>query len=381
MSDLAEFLELVHTATTRWQSVVATGEYTVDLRAVRAGAEKIFGSQMQFPLPPGMTAMPAGIERRTFLLSARRREFVRVEQAGEDRTIAILRPDGTATRDSSGEWSFEAAVDHFRIPQGRMPIRFGGPIGGPQSFGMITMLDPAGLLGNCRFESAEAVEIDGRPALQSSGRSRPSLFPGAGINDVHMAATRVELAVDRETGILLLFSEHAGATLLVSRTLRIDEIDAAIDDELFAMPLGVEDTKELRGVERFEDPAALAASVNFGVYALYPPPSGTTPLCMRQSASSARVTYLTGFQTMATGRLVQPFSVTSVRRKGTEPEGPGESWERAEELGGSAWIWTSENDDQVRSHVRISIDDTDVELSGDFSKAEALRLALTLRRA
>ena len=317
MSDLGEFLELVHTSTTRWQSVVATGEYTVDLRAVRAGAEKIFGSQMQFPLPPGMTAMPAGIERRTFLLSARRREFVRVEQAGEDRTIAILRPDGTATRDSSGEWSFEAAVDHFRIPQGRMPIRFGGPIGGPQSFGMITMLDPAGLLGNCRFESAEAVEIDGRPALQSSGRPKPPLFPGPGNNDVHMAATRVELAIDRETGILLLFSELAGATLLASRRLRIEAYDANIDDALFAMPAEIEDTKELRGVERFDDPNALAASVNFGVYALDPPPAGTTPLCMRQSASSARVTYLTGFQTMATGRLVQPFSVTSVRRKGT----------------------------------------------------------------
>lgn len=84
---------------------------------------------------------------------------------------------------------------------------------------------------------------------------------------------------------------------------------------------------------------------------------------------------------MTTGRLVQPFTVTSVRRKSSEPEDPGESWERAEELGASAWIWTSEKDDQVRSHVRISFGDTDVELSGEFARAEALRLAKTLRRA
>ena len=167
---------------------------------------------------------------------------------------------------------------------------------------------------------------------------------------------------------------------MASRTLRIDEIDAAIDDELFAMLVGVEDTKELRGVERFDDPTALAASVSFGVYALDPAPSGTAPLCMRQSASSARITYLTGFQTMATGRLVQPFTVMSVRRKSTEPESPGESWERAEDLGTFAWIWSFEKDDQLRSHVRISFGDTDVELSGEFARAEALRLAKTPRR-
>lgn len=168
MSDLAEFLELVRTATTRWRSVVATGDYTIDIGAVRASAEKLFGSLPSFPLPPGMTSPPAGVERRPFLVSARSCEFVRVEQTGEDRTIAILRPDGTATCDSSGEWSFEAAVDHSQIPTGRVPIRFSGPVGGTQSFGMITMLGPASLLETCRFDSAEAVEFKGRAALQSS---------------------------------------------------------------------------------------------------------------------------------------------------------------------------------------------------------------------
>ena len=181
MNDLAEFLELVHTATTRWRSVVATGDYTIDLGAVRAGAEKIFGSQMNFPLPPGITAMPTGIERRPFLLSARRREFVRVEQTGEDRTIAILRPDGTATRDSSGEWSFEAAVDHFRIPQGRMPIRLGGPVGGPQSFGMVTMLDPPVCSGRVDSSPRKQSRSTGdRRSNRAGARGhRCSLAPGS----------------------------------------------------------------------------------------------------------------------------------------------------------------------------------------------------------
>ena len=383
MSDLADFLELVHTAATRWQSVVASGEYVLDLGAVRAGAAMIFGaSPMNFPPPPGMRAMPTGIERRPFRMSARTRRFVRVEQTGEDRTIAILRPDGTATCGSSGEWSFEVTVDPFRIPRGRMPIRFGGPVGGPQAFGMITMLDPASLLGTCRFEFAEEVEIDGRPALQSSGRPRPSLFPlGPGNDDILPTTTRVDLAVDRETGILLLFAQLTEAGPVASRTLRIEEVDTTVDDALFAMPADIEDTKASRGKERFDDPAALAANVNFGVYMLDPEPAGTTPLCMRESASSARITYLTGFQTLATGRVIQPFSVTSARRNAPESVGPGESWELVEQLGESAWIWSFEEDDKRRSHVRISFGDTDVELSGEFSRAEALRLAHTLRRA
>ena len=292
MSGLAEFLELVHTAATRWQTVVATGEYTIDLGAVRAGAARIFGpADLNFPLPPGMSAMPTGTEHRPFRVSASRRDFVRVEQTGEDRTVAILRPDGTATCDSSGEWSFDPAVDDSQIPRGRMPIRFSGPVGGPQSFGMITMLDSASLLGTCRFESPEEAEIDGRPALRSTGRPNATFPSGLGTSGLHLATTAVDVAVDRETGILLLFVEHSDAGPLTTRTLRIDELNTAIDDALFAMPTEVEDTKASRSKERFDDPTSLAAGMNFGVFALDPAPAGTTPLCMRDSASSTRITY------------------------------------------------------------------------------------------
>ena len=137
MSDLAVFLELVHTASIRRETVTAAAEFSIDLGVARAGAAKAFGvAVLNFPPPPGMSAMPSGKEQRPFRVSARGRELVRVEQTGERHTIAILRPDGTATCDDSGEWSFEAAADHSQISRGATPIRFSGPVGGTQSLGM-----------------------------------------------------------------------------------------------------------------------------------------------------------------------------------------------------------------------------------------------------
>ena len=381
MSDLAVFLELVHTAPSRWETVTATGAYSMDLGAARAGAANAFGvAVLNFPPPPGMSAMPTGTEQRPFRVSARGREFVRVEQTGERHTIAILRPDGTATCDDSGEWSFEAAADDSQILRGRTPIRFSGPVGGAQSFGMITMLDPSSLLGTYRFTSVSPTELNERSALQSTGRRQKTSSPfGLGADGLHPATTRVDVTVDRETGLLLAFVEHNDSGPVSSRTLHIEAINELLDETHFAMPADIESTKSMRGRDRFDDPASLASSVNFRIYALDPAPAGTTLLCMRDSASSATITYLTGFQSLVSGRLVQPFSVTSKRPNGNEPEPPGDSWERIDELNAPAWIWSFENGEQLRSDVRISFGDADVGLSGEFSRAEALRLARSLR--
>ena len=325
--------------------------------------------------------MISGSQNRQLRIVARGRDSVRIEQTGHEQTITILRPDGTATRNATGEWSFEPVADKAPSFGGKVSFRMGGPVGGPHAFGLMSMLDSSALLGSCRFKSAEAVQLNGRSAIRSSGRVQTNFFPiGRISNGLQPGTARVELAVDLATGIVLRREEHSDAGLVSSRALHIESVDGSVDDSSFELPPDVESTKESRRIERFDDLLTLAASLDFPIYVLDPPPPATRLLCMRDSANQARITYLPGFQAGENGRFFQPSSVTSTRPQRAETHDQGEGWQRAEVQGKPARIWTVTKDEQVRSHVRIVFEDAEVEFAGALSAAETLRLAGTLRR-
>ena len=384
MSDLAMFLELVHTAGSRWRTLHATGELTMDPGAAMEGLQKMFGSMgtPMPPMPPGFNAMPTGTQERSFRIFASGRESVRIEQTGEDQTIAILRPDGTASFSSSGnKWSFDAIADKIPSLGARIPIRIFGPVGGTQAFGLHSMLDPSALLGSWRFDLAEAVVVEGRAAVRSSGRLLNNTFPiGLDSNGLNPGTTRVELSVDVVTGVLLRLDEHSDSGLVSSRLLHIVSVDEPVDSTLFDLPVDSESSKVSRGLDRFDDPLTLAASVDFAVYALDPTPKEAQALCMRESSNQTRIMYLPSIQGTSSGRFFQPSAVTSTRPTQGDRDFHGEGWQRAEVRGHSAWTWTGSKDENVRSHVHISFGDANVELSGEFSSAEALQLAGTLRK-
>jgi hypothetical protein len=383
MSELATFLELVHTSGSRWRTLYANAELNIDPGAAMEGAAKMFGSMgmPMPPMPPGLNAIPIGTQQRRFRIVARGRESVRIEQTGDEETIAILRSDGTASRSSSGEWSFDPIADKTPSFGGRTSLRMGGPVGGSHAFGLISMLDSSPLLGSCRFESAEAVEIEGRPAVRSSGKPHANTFPiGLVSNGLHPGTTRVELSVDVATGIVLRFDEQSDSGLVSSRSVHIVSVDEPVDGTPFDLPVDGGSTKVSRGLDRFDDSSTLAGSVNFAVYVLDPAPSNTRPLCMRESADQTRITYLPMMQGSSSGRFFQPSAVTSTRPNQAARDFHGEGWQRGEVQGNPAWIWNASKDEHVRSHVHIAFRDADVELSGEFSAADAQQLAGTLRK-
>jgi hypothetical protein len=383
MSDLATFLELLHTAGSLWRTLHAKANLTMNPGAAMASAAEMFRSMgvSMPPMPPGLNALPSGPQQREFRIAAAGREAVRIEQTGEERTIAISRRDGTATFDALGEWQFEPIADKTLGFGGRMPIRSSGPLGGAHSFGLIAMLDSSALLGSCRFESAEALVLQGRPALRCSGRPQAITFPiGLVSNGLHPGTSRIELTVDVATGIIVRFEELSDAGLVSSRLLQIESVDEPIDETLFELPVDVESTKASRGLDRFDDPLELASSVDFAVYLLNPAPLGARLLCMRESANQTRITYLPAMTGPSSGRLFRPVSVTSSRSKEADRDFQGEGWQRVEVHGHSAWVWTGSKDDHIRSHVRILFDGVAVELAGEFLLPEALQLAGTLRK-
>lgn len=394
MSDLAKFLELIHTAGSRWQTVFASGEHTIDLEAARSAAATVFGlAGFNVPLPPGMTAMPTGTERRTFRIAAVGRDRVRVEQTGDQHTVSILRPDGTATRDPEGNWSFEAAAEAslaapaLAMPRGKTGFRVGGPAGGHLAFGFISLLDSSMLLGSCRFDSADAIEFDGRTALRASARVRQTTFPfGPTTNGLHISTTRVELSVDIEAGIILRLDEFTDIGLMTSRSIHLEELDMPLDEALFSLSTEVEANKAKLGFEQFDHPRLLASSVDFGVYELNPEPTNTTTRCQRDSATHAQIIYFNGSRPIPNDRMFQPIAVSSTRPKpdnlvnASNHATLGDDWVPTEVLGKPAWIWSFEQNGQRRSHVRITFGDADVELSGELSGQEALSLAATLHR-
>lgn len=158
----------MHTSGSRWRSLLATVEFSQDLGLGRAAVpEAVRWRSGLMPPGPGGAASPGGVEHRTFQVTAAGVDEVRIEQTGEQHTVAVVRPDGTATMGPDGEWGFQPSV----LSGSPGPVLVGGPHGGHQAFGVMTMVEPWVLLRSCRFDAAEQVLSNGRTFAALGGRA------------------------------------------------------------------------------------------------------------------------------------------------------------------------------------------------------------------
>src|SRR5829696_2425086 len=207
MTALAELLELLYLARTRWQTVRLTMDDWTHLDRQQDAYERSLG--IAGPSPPHEWG-ELGATSRTWIDGAGRFR--------QERDRMTLVHDGTRTWMDSPESGIVEHETQTMRPLGE------------------ELLEPAMFLPGFDLAIVGETEVAGRPAIdvaatpRSRGPGPVELFPHGG--------DALSLAVDRERGVILRFEASAGGDPI--RRLEVTEIafDEPLPDERFARPPG-----------------------------------------------------------------------------------------------------------------------------------------------
>jgi hypothetical protein len=261
---LAELLELLHTAEDRWTSLQADLSVWKDRDGLDAAADRASAAFLGAPAagrPPGSphSGDSTGTEEATLSVTATSRRAVRVERTTDGgRDLLVVDAGGGVLQvDPQGVADTEPNP-HRSVAWIRLEL-------------LAPMLAPAILAGACRLQVTGATVVAGRECIAAVAVLRPET-----VDLVHnllgYGVRRVELAVDRATGVVLRMqaTDDDGRPLhrVEARSVRYD---APVDDALFSLepPPGTTSIDQSRS-----GPVTIQEAARLVPFTLFAPPAG-----------------------------------------------------------------------------------------------------------